>query len=117
MFLRNAWYAAAWGHEVEGTPLARTVLNRPLVLYRDRSNRAVVLDDRCCHRGLPLSRGRVIDDGIECGYHGLVFDRSGRCVRVPGQTKVPPGRIGCLLAGTGEVPVDMGLDGGPGAGG
>ena len=24
-----------------------------------------------------------------CGYHGLTFDRSGRCVRIPGQDRIP----------------------------
>jgi hypothetical protein len=27
-FLKNAWYCAAWGHEVTRTPLARTLLNK-----------------------------------------------------------------------------------------
>ncbi|NBP71887.1 MAG: aromatic ring-hydroxylating dioxygenase subunit alpha, partial [Alphaproteobacteria bacterium] len=35
-FLKNSWYAAAWNHEVSAdTPLARTILNEPLVLFRD----------------------------------------------------------------------------------
>ena len=89
--LQNAWYAAAWNHEVGEEPLARTLLGEPVVLYRNRAGRAVALEDRCCHRGLPLSRGRVDGDAIECGYHGLTFDDSGRCVRVPGQARIPPG--------------------------
>jgi phenylpropionate dioxygenase-like ring-hydroxylating dioxygenase large terminal subunit len=51
----------------------------------------VALEDRCCHRSAPLSAGVVIGNDIQCGYHGLVFDRAGRCVRVPSQAKVPPG--------------------------
>ncbi len=90
-FLQDAWYAAAWDHEVGRAPLARTILDCPVVLYRDLSGRVVALEDRCCHRGLPLSRGRVSNDDIECGYHGLVFNPAGQCVRVPGQARVPPG--------------------------
>ncbi len=90
-FLRNAWYAAAWNHEVDETPLARTVLGEPVVLFRDGAGRAVALEDRCCHRNLPLSQGRVEGDVIECGYHGLRFDASGACIRVPGQARIPPG--------------------------
>src|SRR5690606_24567046 len=38
-----------------------------------------------------LSFGKVKDGCIECPYHGLVYDATGACVRVPGQAKVPPG--------------------------
>jgi len=90
MFLRNCWYVVAWDNEVGREPFARTILNQPVVLYRTQSGEAVALEDRCCHRHLPLSIGKVIGDGLQCGYHGLEYDRDGACVRVPGQTKVPP---------------------------
>ena len=45
----------------------------------------LALVDRCCHRG-PL-KGELVPAGM-CGYHGLVFDGSGRCVAVPGQANV-----------------------------
>ena len=91
MYLRNAWYVAAWGEEIGSAPLGRTLLGEPVVLYRGADGKAVALADRCCHRGLPLSMGRVEGDRIRCGYHGLVFDPQGICVEVPGQPKIPPG--------------------------
>jgi phenylpropionate dioxygenase-like ring-hydroxylating dioxygenase large terminal subunit len=91
MFLNNAWYVAAWDDEVGRQPLARTLLNEPVVLYRDGDGGPVALEDRCCHRHLPLHMGKVDGDNIQCGYHGLTFDRHGQCVSVPGQTAVPPG--------------------------
>jgi phenylpropionate dioxygenase-like ring-hydroxylating dioxygenase large terminal subunit len=91
MFLRNAWYVAAWDHEVRQNLLPRTIMNENIVIFRCESGSVAALEDRCCHRNAPLSAGRLIGDEVECGYHGLVYDRSGRCVRVPGQTKVPPG--------------------------
>ena len=55
MFVRNAWYIAAWAHEVKTAPLARTICNEPVVLFRDStSGKAAALEDRCCHRGTPL---------------------------------------------------------------
>ncbi|PPR09608.1 MAG: Toluene-4-sulfonate monooxygenase system iron-sulfur subunit TsaM1 [Alphaproteobacteria bacterium MarineAlpha11_Bin1] len=90
-FLKNSWYAAAWNHEVSAErPMARTILNEPIVFFRDTKGQVVALEDRCCHRHLPLSEGKIIGDNLECGYHGLTFDTSGACVRVPGQTRVPP---------------------------
>ncbi len=91
MFMQNAWYVAAWSTEIGDTPLARTFLGEPVVLFRTTDGTAVALEDRCCHRHLPLSLGKVIGDEIECGYHGLRFDAAGACSLVPGQTQVPPG--------------------------
>ncbi len=90
MFLRNYWYVAAWGSEVGRDFLARTFLNEPVLLYRTESGKAVALEDRCCHRNLPLSMGRLEGEAVRCGYHGLKFDAQGRCIEVPGQANIPP---------------------------
>lgn len=91
MFLYNAWYVAAWDHDLRDTPLPRTFLKQNIVLFRTAEGSPAALEDRCCHRCAPLSAGTIIGNEIQCGYHGLVFDRDGRCVRVPSQVKVPPG--------------------------
>ena len=38
-FLRNTWYAAAWGDELHDRMLSRTILNEPIVLFRKRTER------------------------------------------------------------------------------
>ncbi len=40
--------------------------------------------------GAPLSLGRVTEGGLECGYHGMVFNWEGRCTKIPGQSIIPP---------------------------
>lgn len=90
-FLKDCWYVAAWDHEVGERPLARTLLGEDVVLFRAPDGRAVALEDRCPHRGVPLSMGEPEGGGLRCRYHGLLFDRDGACVAVPGQTRVPPG--------------------------
>jgi phenylpropionate dioxygenase-like ring-hydroxylating dioxygenase large terminal subunit len=90
MFLRNSWYVAAWGREVGRKPLARTILGEPVVLYRTERGEPVGLEDRCCHRQLPLSLGSLEKDFLRCGYHGLKFDPTGKCVEIPGQESIPP---------------------------
>ena len=90
MFLRNFWYVAAMAEELGDGLLARTILSQPLVLFRDGTGRAAALEDRCCHRNAPLHKGRLIDGHLECGYHGLTYDGTGRCIRVPGQVAIPP---------------------------
>lgn len=90
LFLYNCWYVAAWDHElIDGKKLARTILEKPVVLFRGESGRYVALDDRCCHRGAPLSMGRVEGDCIRCMYHGMKYDAEGTCVQIPGQDRIP----------------------------
>ena len=90
MYLQNSWYVAAWDHELSDVPLARRLFDRPVVLYRRVDGSPVALEDRCCHRNLPLSMGRIIGDNIQCGYHGLTFEPGGQCIEVPGQSTIPP---------------------------
>ena len=90
-FLRNTWYVAAWSHEIAADHmLARTITNVPLVFWRDVTGKVVVLEDRCCHRAAPLSKGRLEGGGIRCMYHGLLFDSGGRCIEIPSQDFIPP---------------------------
>jgi phenylpropionate dioxygenase-like ring-hydroxylating dioxygenase large terminal subunit len=60
-----------------------------VVLFRDGSGKAAALADRCCHRAAPLHLGSIVEAGIQCGYHGLVFNATGRCVTIPGQKQIP----------------------------
>lgn len=90
MWVRNAWYVAAWDREVEpGKILARTVIDQPLVIYRTADGALVALEDRCCHRFAPLSLGRLEGDDLRCMYHGLKFAPDGRCIEIPGQKQIP----------------------------
>ena len=89
-FPANAWYAAAYDVELRHELLARTLCNKKLVLYRRSDGAPAVLEDACWHRLLPLSKGRLIGDEVECGYHGLVYNPAGRCVRMPSQDKLNP---------------------------
>lgn len=90
MFLKNCWYVAAWSHElIDGRMLARTLLEEAVLLYKSESGRVVALQDRCCHRGVPLHLGRREGDCVRCMYHGLKFDPSGKCIQIPGQDVIP----------------------------
>ncbi|MFM0245580.1 aromatic ring-hydroxylating dioxygenase subunit alpha [Paraburkholderia sediminicola] len=89
-FIRNAWYVAAWDHEVTRDDfLARTILDIPLLFWRDSQGNMRAFADRCCHRGTPLSAGRREGDAIRCMYHGLKFDCDGVCVEIPSQKNIP----------------------------
>ena len=90
MYVRNCWYVIAWDHEVPADGLfTRTVLDEPILLFRTAAGEIVGLRDRCCHRLAPLSKGRKEGDCVRCGYHGLLFDATGRCIEIPGSDSVP----------------------------
>jgi vanillate O-demethylase monooxygenase subunit len=89
-YLGNAWYAAGWSRDLEEAPIARTIHDQPIVLFRGADGVPSALYDACPHRFAPLSLGKVHGDRISCGYHGLEFDRSGHCVRNPhGKGSIP----------------------------
>jgi phenylpropionate dioxygenase-like ring-hydroxylating dioxygenase large terminal subunit len=91
MFLRNGWYAAIWSKDLTAHPVARTFLDEKVVLFRNGSGQVAALEDCCCHRAAPLSKGELAGDYLMCGYHGLKFDVDGQCIEVPGQSLVPRG--------------------------
>ena len=92
-FVHDAWYVIAWAEELSGTaPLARTVLSRALVVFKDAQGAVHALEDRCPHRGVPLSMGQVVGEHIRCAYHGLEFNGRGVCVRNP-HIQADPGRL------------------------
>ena len=90
MFLTNCWYIAAWCRDVGRALVAHKIINQNLVFFRQQDGRIVALEDACPHRKLPLSKGRLLGDIVECGYHGMQFDCDGACVAVPTQDRIPP---------------------------
>lgn len=99
MFVRNAWYIGALSYEVPvGGILSRTILGEPFAFFRMSDGRLSVLADRCPHRFAPLSLGSITNRGIRCGYHGMEFDPSGRCIGNPvcATDPVPEVQVGAL---------------------
>lgn len=86
---RNQWYIAAFSHEIGRELLAREILDTPVALFRLEDGTPIALHDRCPHRGLPLTMGRLEGDRLRCGYHGIAFAPDGRPVEVPSQKAVP----------------------------
>ncbi len=91
MIEETHWHPVALGEDVLEQPLAATLLERQLVLWRDAAGTVHAWADQCPHRGARLSMGRVIADRLECVYHGWQFAPGGQCVHVPAlPTFVPP---------------------------
>jgi len=82
------WHPVAEVARLGRRSLARRLLGEPLVVFAGEGG-PVVLRDRCPHRGMPLSRGRVEAGRIVCPYHGWAFGAGGACRAVPGAASVP----------------------------
>ncbi len=80
--MENHWYIACRSGQLKKRPLARTILDSPLVIFRE-NRLAAALVDRCAHRNMALSRGKAEKGGIRCSYHGWQWDSAGRCVDIP----------------------------------
>lgn len=83
MFLKNGWYCAGWTQELDAGPIARRLLDMPVLVFRGADGAAVAVQGSCPHRFAPLHRGTIAGDTITCPYHGLVFDKGGRCIHNP----------------------------------
>lgn len=81
--MREQWYVAAAAADLKRKPLAVEILDERLVLFRDETGTARALKDRCPHRNVQLSLGKVADGRLHCAYHGWQFDGQGRCVAIP----------------------------------
>jgi vanillate O-demethylase monooxygenase subunit len=88
-YVLNAWYCAGWSKDIAHTLTRETICERDVVLWRKSDGAVAALEDMCPHRFLPLSEGKLVGDAVQCGYHGMTFDGSGACVRVPGQSTIP----------------------------
>lgn len=89
-FIKNSWYVCATADEIApGKLLSRMILNEPIVMYRKADGEVVAMEDRCCHRRYPLSKGLLEGDDLRCGYHGFLFEPSGKCIDIPGQDSIP----------------------------
>jgi phenylpropionate dioxygenase-like ring-hydroxylating dioxygenase large terminal subunit len=95
--LRHCWHPVARSAEVTAHPRRVELLGEALALVR-LDGEVAAFADSCPHRLAPLSAGRVVDNVLECPYHGWRFDRTGRCVEVPsiGAGRPVPGRARCV---------------------
>ena len=80
--LRHYWHAVAAVADVDDGPLRVELLGEALVIVR-LADTIVAFPDRCPHRSARLSDGQVVDDELQCPYHGWRFDGTGQCALIP----------------------------------
>ncbi|MGE0314092.1 MAG: Rieske 2Fe-2S domain-containing protein [Lautropia sp.] len=90
--LKNLWYPVCPSRFVGNDPVSLRRFGRRIALWRDTAGKVHALEDRCPHRGAPLSQGISLGDRIACPYHGVEVRHDGVVTRVPGSP-------GCKLEG------------------
>ena len=87
-FVQDIWYFAGLSSDVKtGALIRRVIAGEPITLGRKRDGSVFALRDICPHRAAPLSEGRIVDDSVECPYHGWKFGTTdGACQEIPALT-------------------------------
>ncbi len=94
--IRNQWYVVLESRQVpKGKPVGFRRLGENLVFWRDASGKLSCASDICAHRGASLSHGKIVGDFVQCPFHGLKFDGTGRCRLIPanGRAAAVPGNF------------------------
>ncbi len=87
-FVYDLWYMALASVDLKrGQKIRKKLLNQQVVFLRLNSGEVVALEDRCPHRGMPLSYGAFDGKELMCAYHGWCFDKQGTCQKIPALTE------------------------------
>ncbi|MHA2299070.1 MAG: aromatic ring-hydroxylating dioxygenase subunit alpha [Candidatus Hodarchaeales archaeon] len=89
--IRNQWYAVLLPKELpKNKPVGTTRMGEKLVFWRNKDGTIGCTADRCCHRGVSLSKGKIIGKHIECPFHGFQYDVTGQVKVIPAIGKNEP---------------------------
>jgi phenylpropionate dioxygenase-like ring-hydroxylating dioxygenase large terminal subunit len=97
LVLLNDWYAVERSQALKTGMLQPVrLLETDLVLWRSEDGQVHAWEDRCPHRSVRLSVGQIVDDKVVCLYHGLNYDATGKCVKVPAHPNYTPPPQACV---------------------
>jgi phenylpropionate dioxygenase-like ring-hydroxylating dioxygenase large terminal subunit len=87
----NQWYIILESKELKKSkPFRIKRFDEYLALWRDENNDVCCISDKCCHRGVSLSCGKVVNGNLECPFHGFVYDKTGKVRIIPANGKNTP---------------------------
>lgn len=90
-YIRNGWYVAGWVDQLGEEPTRIRIMDEWVALYRLADGTPTAIGDICPHRFASLSQGKIVDDMLQCPYHGLRYDKDGVCRFNPhGDRTIPP---------------------------
>ncbi|HEY1124628.1 MAG TPA: aromatic ring-hydroxylating dioxygenase subunit alpha [Sphingobium sp.] len=91
----NLWIIAAQGSDIApGALVSLKVAGERILLFRNADGTIAALIDKCPHRGVALSLGKLRDGIVECPFHGWRFDGTGRACHIPWNPDAKTERLG-----------------------
>ncbi len=92
MGIPYGWYFVTYSDDLHpGDVRSLHYFGRDLVLFRNESGVAGLLDAYCPHMGAHLGEGGVVDgDALRCPFHAWAFRPDGFCVDIPYAKAFPP---------------------------
>jgi phenylpropionate dioxygenase-like ring-hydroxylating dioxygenase large terminal subunit len=85
--IRNQWYVVLDSSQLKNKPVGIIRMGEKLVFWRDLAGKSVCVSDKCVHRGAQLSKGKIINGHLQCPFHGIEYEASGRVVMIPANGK------------------------------
>lgn len=74
----NYWYPAEWSEKIgKGQHGETQFWGHSIALFRGEDGTLAALENRCAHRHLPLTMGRVRNCNLVCAYHGWAYNKEG----------------------------------------
>ena len=84
--IRQQWYAIAASAQIKrNKAVGLRRFSENLLLFRREDGKLGCVSDLCAHRGASLAKGCVKDGNIQCPFHGIEYDITGKCVHIPSE--------------------------------
>jgi nitrite reductase/ring-hydroxylating ferredoxin subunit len=75
----NYWYAVEESSCLKrGRSMETKFLGRSIAVFRGKDGRVRAVENRCAHRHIKLTQGKVVDCQLVCPYHGWSYDGDGK---------------------------------------
>jgi phenylpropionate dioxygenase-like ring-hydroxylating dioxygenase large terminal subunit len=88
------WHPVLMSRELKpGKSVGITLAGKEIALFRPGPGKVAAIDDKCVHRRMRLSLGKVVNERLECVYHGWTFDDKGQ-----GESPGTPKLYACALS-------------------
>jgi nitrite reductase/ring-hydroxylating ferredoxin subunit len=94
----SPWHPVARSADVRpgANIVAGFAQGQELALWRSADGAAQAWENRCPHRSVRFTLGRVAQDSLSCAYHGWQYAAgSGQCIGIPAHPGMPPPRNVC----------------------
>lgn len=74
----DVWHPVVHSNKLkDGKPVGIKVCNQEIALFQTQSSQYGAVEDKCVHRRMRLSVGKVVNECLQCPYHGWTFNCRG----------------------------------------